>query len=1249
MSATRLLVPMHLEAMVLNEEASEATPFLRFHMDYQRLASFQSPEPPPFGGGSTTQPAAGIYLHWTLPAALRHGIQQPDGTIEFPLVPNRWLVARIQAGVAPALAVKAWVVESDFWDADDPHAGTSPFVEPTGTGTGSPMPTSIGRAQRLGTASPAPGPSQPFLRVIGPGSMTFAAFAPGVENVFAFHDDVTGDDDITPIGEATFTYHVAGWYSSPELDPLRATAWVPEPGQAGGWSNDPFGWIAYTGDDTPPSLCQLHALVSGVPWDRDGENPLPDTYPTDVQGTVKVAVGSTAIDGLAAIVRLDRQSATEADLLEAFQYGLLDTFDEPGSAEVLNMEIRQHWFGAFPGGTLWTVVAAERSGNTGIPAPPPAEITPAQQAALDTLNARQSEWDRQGRILESMQANLYSLWWKAQWQAFNDPPVDGDLVTWLSTQLPLHVGIGSDCSADPGWYVCQVREQQALTDTLAAEVTAARRDLEAQLTPDAHVLRATNLPQYHGPNDPVVVATGLGRSTALDPGDALVCRVVSQTVNALTVSGIPYRTDGGEHDVSQRLPVLADPNGVLPAEVQPLHVESVFLSPTLAAQDLLGAAAPPSAVEAAIAALPPPGVASEFCPWSGAMSAWAQPWAPLLLDWEVTVLKSPAYTAATGDATCTFNSENWAFDGTDFRWSGATTSTGTDFDEADSQQMTLSGRTFITPQLSSTLAGQLQEWVEQHKLRDPSLEALLEDLDEYVAAIKGQDVLSQRLSGLMGMLLQRDPTAGVAPTGAVTEALGDEGRSRPRPYPNPHSSDVPAVWDFAPMAGTFFVINRLSVIDTQGRTLDLLQANYSSDPRTGGSIAENYFFPIAGRGVRAPTSIDPYPTIRESSDPTQRMLQLAPRLVQGAQLRVDLLSADGATSSPVGGWIVPNHLDRSLALYAADGTAWGELYLAREGAGYVPSWYPDPTNPDAPATVADIPNPYVRKIVTALVARTDSGAGFWDFFRAVDEALWTIDPKATEDVDLSVLVGRPLAVVRAELALRLRGLPVVNQDWWNTFDLPAGPLPDPTRPAPLAAVDGGVGELLWPVQLGSQAMRHDGVIGYYLDDPTDAAATFQVFNSLVVPGGAASGYLRQIGADGNFVRLRATDDRVTAPDPARNEVATLTLLVDPAASIHSFSGLLPVTVTTIPAPAFVPALRSLSYLFRAGPFLTPTDQVRMPRPAETKGSWVWFDEVLNRTSSLTAADGGVTLPSVPPLVKEGWLKFTPNPPLSEDE
>ena len=159
-----------------------------------------------------------------------------------------------------------------------------------------------------------------------------------------------------------------------------------------------------------------------------------------------------------------------------------------------------------------------------------------------------------------------------------------------------------------------------------------------------------------------------------------------------------------------------------------------------------------------------------------------QPWVPLLMDWQITVLKAPAYAPGSGVNTpvFTFGPANWSFDGTDYDWVGPTTARGEDFSESESAQLTLRGRTFLTPQLNFTLAAQLDEWVRKHSVRDPALEALLKDLDAYLDSISGQDILSQRLSGLRALLVQRGKLSRAEEGGATSWSAAGVAKPIPR-------------------------------------------------------------------------------------------------------------------------------------------------------------------------------------------------------------------------------------------------------------------------------------------------------------------------------------------------------------------------------------------------------------------------------------------------------------------------------------
>ena len=352
---------------------------------------------------------------------------------------------------------------------------------------------------------------------MGPGkqNVRFSSFEPGVQNVLAFIDAMT-DNSGNPISSGMFTYQVIGWYSDPSWDPLQKATWTanPDPKLSGTYLNKAFDWLVYADSAASiPSLMLVHALVSGVSWDSTAEYQ-PPSYPSDIPTTVQVAVGNTAIDALAALVSLNQNNPTEGTLLQAFQYHSLDLFDQPGSSEALDIAIRKHWYSATTGGTTWRIVPAGAARGTRLcpPRRPPDDHRPrAGRGALAALNSAcrpKGTTSRQSSsILQSMQWNLFSLWWKNQWQNQNDPPLDSNYQTWLSTQLLLQLGDGSTCN-DPGgtdpsqesWYFCKVQAQVNRVAQLAKQVDAQKAAV-GNLLQARHPqkLKAVNLPQYFHP------------------------------------------------------------------------------------------------------------------------------------------------------------------------------------------------------------------------------------------------------------------------------------------------------------------------------------------------------------------------------------------------------------------------------------------------------------------------------------------------------------------------------------------------------------------------------------------------------------------------------------------------------------------------------------------------------------------------------------------------------------------------------
>ena len=194
MSAHTLYVPINVQAMVVNDEARKGQNFQRWKMDYSILSSHGSPNPATFSGNTAlnwnNDPGAnGVYLHWTLPQALNTGAQQNTGALQYPLVPNRWLVLRYSGPLDQRVAT-AWVVESDFLDPND---GTSTYIDPRSTDRI--RVTLIGRKVDLAGWSES-GTDELFLTSVGTGDLTFSAYQPYNENVFSIHDPLAEQERI---------------------------------------------------------------------------------------------------------------------------------------------------------------------------------------------------------------------------------------------------------------------------------------------------------------------------------------------------------------------------------------------------------------------------------------------------------------------------------------------------------------------------------------------------------------------------------------------------------------------------------------------------------------------------------------------------------------------------------------------------------------------------------------------------------------------------------------------------------------------------------------------------------------------------------------------------------------------------------------------------------------------------------------------------------------------------------------------
>jgi hypothetical protein len=375
-----------------------------------------------------------------------------------------------------------------------------------------------------------------------------------------------------------------------------------------------------------------------------------------------------------------------------------------------------------------------------------------------------------------------------------------------------------------------------------------------------------------------------------------------------------------------------------------------------------------------------------------------------------------------------------------------------------------------------------------------------------------------------------------------------------------------------------------------------------------------------------------------------------------AEARVDQVDPT-LTVNPVAGFLLPDHLDESVEAFGVDGIPLGELM--HEAVGGTVVWEiaagregpPDagPLHGLTPAqgSLGALAAGVVAADAAAREAGGQTESALSAMLRAIDTTLWTVDSFGTLGSEhVAGLVGRPIAVVRAQLGLELR--PEDDLD-----------LSDPVRAAERAAAEEALAAVAFPVRIGELTRTDDGVLGFFVDDDF---SRFRLVDKAVAALAPESGRSRgQLGLLGRSGSLPSTDV-ITHPYVVGTEetdtlelhlgqVVTLTLLMHPAGKAHLTSGLLPRKAAALARDWVGPGLAALAPSLRTGPLLVETDladeaQVRLPKVSvfgpsqaflwrDTPGTW--------RTDAILSATQTALLPDTPAAFREGWVRVVPRP------
>jgi hypothetical protein len=252
-----------------------------------------------------------------------------------------------------------------------------------------------------------------------------------------------------------------------------------------------------------------------------------------------------------------------------------------------------------------------------------------------------------------------------------------------------------------------------------------------------------------------------------------------------------------------------------------------------------------------------------------------------------------------------------------------------------------------------------------------------------------------------------------------------------------------------------------------------------------------------------------------------------------------------------------------------------------------------------------------------------------DLLNVIDQTLWTVDPQSgARDDNLAILVGRPLAVVRASITLDLSGPPLYSQSWDAIGQ-------DKT---------GGFEATEMTAYIGDVAHSQNGAMGFYLDDDYSVFRPLKGYSPKAFAAAAqavARAPVRQY-ENGYLTKYIAADPAITLTAD-RTHKRLLTIIQDPQGWVPALTGVTPQRYLALPPGPVQLAEKNMTIAVRTGPILTDPDRVQMPLPAAIRGQWDWAQKagvsLWAEDQPLQPADSTAKLPTNPSILREGWIKL----------
>lgn len=1180
-----LVVPLSLDARVIEGgfTVNDATAVFD-RLPWQSETEVHHPDTPFLGEAVMSPPfqdknftmGAGVHLHWILPKSHRtYTTNSESAKAAVPAAPNRWLVTRQSDK-------KQWIVESDYINLKSKKSfynegavsvpsqncgqpGVQPYVY-------------LGRQLELSEWLSAPpltnsetwaGMGKGQLTAFGYGELSFNTYYPNCRSVFGFYDQ-------RPTG-FTDTYEVLGWYASPEHDIVAKTnndltqlinsngesdphllSLLFEPqGEAKAcpsWLStfiDPSlphnmwhsAWLKKQGDlsvlnsaGNTKALAQFYqyGISQALSWS------LPDFGNNSAQNSVyygqittsntfnppefkKVAIGHTGLEALSTyIAGLLNNKTNPVETLEPDLNALMSGAAVQQDLVDIDSNLREtnhnNHFVPEQGELIWIVKKRKKDATEPSPDVMANDLTVDVADLLNELNENQLSYDQAVQLLADQKAQVYDDWCKYMKASY--PPLD-DVQNLPETDLIKNYVEWEIASFELGTSGKMLAEKQQTIETVKGKLNA-KLTAAATASSDYELLEVPG-PRYYSPKDPVILF-------AADSNDV----------------------------------VIANPgNGI---------AETAY---SATASPVMGNNKKPNLITALVKAVAKAATGTGFVSPSTS-------WSPQLLQWQVEFKPDRAINASgSNDYPADFLTQNFNMPANDFGFSrnhGLSRGAGLEY----------TGSTYA----SIGTKGHMQEILETLLLR--MYPAKLSKTDFEVPKAGGaKPIIGMEWHTVAGETAEDLTNPACVAFKAyqqledllvITQSLGGFSKAM---LQKKHNVKLPIIdpLSFAP----YRIFNEM-VNDAIGdaQVTAPLPGNYFLPVRSGElELQELALIDHFGIANKASVS-DPY--IANSLTPSGTDFNnawLPPAFVSETRLDFRWLSAstpaqgtdiemnNHPATSPICGWLMPNYLENTLMVYNAAGNGLGSMAFDSNGNYETTDGWSKFEGSSSgiegfPTKGPDI-NDHLLAAITA-ISKDQSG-----FLPNVQIAQETINPEYFAGHNsMAVLVGKPIAVVRANIGFSYKGKLKHDQGWI--------PFEQQLTGAEPATLD--YDKINVNIKLGDGGQLNDGLIAFAHNN-----------------AGTLGGLNWVDEASGNHT----IQSNLSAP------AQTLTMLMDPHGMVHAISGVLPVKTINIPPEQYTDVLRKLQIIFKTQPILTPASKLQLSLPKEQGYQWSWLQNVQGKT------------------------------------